>query len=129
MKKGFVMMAVLALVALAAMIVFIPSPAVSQEKSTTEGPALPDSVSKIIMNSCAACHTSGGNGMACSHVNFSNWQKYTPDKQSGKAQSICKVLTKGSMPPKKFRESHPDAVPTEQQVKTICNWAQSLKKK
>jgi len=38
------------------------------------------------------------------------------------------MLTKGKMPPKSFKESNPDAVPTEKEIKTICAWAESIKK-
>jgi hypothetical protein len=66
--------------------------------------------------------------MACSRLNLSNWTKYAPAKQADKAAAICKEVSKGGMPPKKFKASHPEAVPTEKQVKTLCDWANSLKK-
>jgi hypothetical protein len=39
---------------------------------------------------------------------------------------MCKELSKGKMPPKSFREDHPEAIPTSDEIKTICDWAQSL---
>jgi hypothetical protein len=96
--------------------------------SADEGQPLADSVMKIVKTSCMDCHADGGNGMACSHVNFSKWSTYKPEKQASKAGDICKVLSKGAMPPKKYRENNPDAVPTPAQVATVCNWAKGLEK-
>ena len=67
--------------------------------------------------------------MAMSHVNFSSWGTYTPDKQAEKATDICDEMSKGTMPPKGYKASHPDAVPTAEQVKPVCDWAGSFKKK
>ncbi|MCX6244197.1 MAG: heme-binding domain-containing protein [Bacteroidetes bacterium] len=96
--------------------------------SADDGQPLADSVMNIVKNACMDCHADGGNGMASSRVNFSKWTTYNADKQASKANAICKELTKRGMPPKKFCESHPDAVPTQAQVTTICNWAKALNK-
>ena len=81
---------------------------------------------KIAERSCVKCHTEGGNGMALMHLNLSNWDKYSPEKQASKAKDMCKMVTKDKMPPKSFRESHPDGVPSEAEIKTICDWAASI---
>jgi mono/diheme cytochrome c family protein len=96
--------------------------------STDEGQPLADSIMKIVKVSCMACHGDGGNGMACAHVNFSRWAPYKADKQAAKAKDICKIITKGSMPPKKYREENPAAMLTKAQSTMICNWAKSLSK-
>ena len=90
------------------------------------GKAIPESVMKIANKSCVKCHTEGGNGMALMHLNLSNWDKYSPEKQASKAKDMCKMVTKDKMPPKSFRESHPDGVPSETEIKTICDWAASI---
>jgi len=90
--------------------------------------SLPDSIMKIVQNSCMACHANDGNSMAKMHVNFDNWEAYGDKKQSSKAQAMCNMLTKRKMPPKSFRESNPDAVPTDKEIKTICAWAESFNK-
>jgi len=91
------------------------------------GNPIPEAVNKIAKKSCINCHTEPGNGMALAHVNLSNWDKYSPEKQASKAEAMCKMVTKGKMPPKKFKESHPEGVPTPAEIKTICDWAESLK--
>jgi cytochrome c5 len=90
------------------------------------GKAIPESVMKIANKSCVKCHTEGGNGMALMHLNLSNWDKYSPEKQASKAKDMCKMVTKDKMPPKSFCKSHPDDVPGEKDLKTICDWAQSI---
>jgi hypothetical protein len=130
MKKLFVMM--IALFAVAVVFSMVSRPSVKSSPSIfisgDENQQLADSVMKIVKVSCMDCHSDGGNGMACSHVNFSKWASYGSDKQAGKASDICKVLTKGSMPPKRFKANHPEAVLTPSQVNSICNWAKALNK-
>jgi len=96
--------------------------------SGEDGQPLADSIMKIVKVTCMDCHADGGNGMASAHINFSKWSTYKPEKQAAKAKDICKVISKGSMPPKKFRENNPTAVPTPAQVTTLCNWANALNK-
>jgi hypothetical protein len=91
-------------------------------------PSLPDSIMKIVQKSCMACHANDGNSMARMHINFDSWDSYGEKKWPSKAKDICNVLTKGKMPPKGFRDSNPDAVPTDKDVKTVCAWAESLQK-
>jgi len=110
----------------------IAKPTVKNENnifiSGDEGQPLADSIMKIVNVSCVACHGDGGNGMACANVNFSKWSTYKPDQQGAKANDVCKIMTNGSMPPKRYRENNPAAVPTNAQLTTICNWAKSLNK-
>ncbi len=130
MKKKYALVAVVALISMAVVLVLMPGKAISQTKNDpAKGIALPDSINKIVQNSCFTCHSTGGNGMAASHVNFTKWETYDAAKQASKAASMFKMVNGGKMPPKKFKESHPDAVLTPAQVVTIGNWANSLKKK
>ncbi len=90
------------------------------------GKPIPASVMKIAERSCVHCHAEPGNGMALAHVNLSNWDKYSPEKQAAKANDMCKMVTKDKMPPKSFREKNPGAAPTTAELKTLCDWAESL---
>jgi len=128
MRKLTVILTVLIITAMIAMI-SIPSSSNCQNKAAKAQASLPDNINKIVQNSCITCHAKGGNGMASSHVNFSNWETYSPEKQADKAAAMCKQMTKGSMPPKGFKKNHPDAVPTDEQVKAVCDWAAVLIKK
>jgi cytochrome c5 len=97
----------------------------SQKDGTVSKPIAPG-VMKIAERSCVKCHTEGGNGMALMHLNLSNWDKFSPEKQAGKAKDMCKMVSKGKMPPKGFREKNPGAAPTEAETKIICDWATSI---
>lgn len=128
MRRIYSLLAVIALVSIAAMMLLGPSNASSQAKSTTaKGFVIPDSVVNIAKLSCLTCHVDGGKVMAMGKVNLSKWDTYSPEKQIAKALDMCKMVTNGKMPPKAFRASHPEGVPTAKQIKTICNWANSLK--
>ena len=83
---------------------------------------------KIFRNSCFDCHSTGGRKMAMSHVDFSEWDNYLADKKARKAAEIVSTLQKAKMPPKLYRESHPDAIPTPAQIDSIVTWADSLPK-
>jgi hypothetical protein len=97
------------------------------KKDNTTGKAIPAEVMKIIDKSCAPCHSEpSANFMAISHVNFSNWDKYSAEKQADKAKAMCTMVTKGKMPPKSFTSKSPDAVVATEGLNTICNWAQSI---
>jgi hypothetical protein len=90
------------------------------------GKAIPKSVMKVADKSCVRCHTEPGDFMALSHLNLSNWDKYSPEKQAAKAKAMCTMVTKDKMPPKGFRAKNPDAVPNNEALKTICDWAESI---
>jgi len=99
---------------------------VSAQKSGGANKPIPDGVMKIAQKSCVNCHTEPGNAMALAHVNLSKWDKYSPEKQADKSKAMCKMVSEDKMPPKKFRETHPDGVPSKEEIKTICDWSQSL---
>jgi len=92
------------------------------------GTALPDSIQKLVRRACMDCHADDGNFMARGKVNFSSWEKYDAEKQMNKAKAMCKMLTKNSMPPKKWRENNPQDVPTQTETDMVCRWANSLQK-
>ena len=100
-------------------------PATGQETSKVS-PALPDNISKIVSVSCVPCHTSTGGSMSRGALNLTDWDKYTPTKQKGKAEKMYSMVNKGAMPPKSARESRPGIVPTKEQKDAIKNWADSL---
>jgi hypothetical protein len=110
--------------------IMLPAHAVSSNdnKNPSMSLAIPDSVTAILEKSCFPCHSAPGNGMAMMKLDFDKWDTYKPEKQADKAAAMCKKLTKGSMPPSKFRSSNPDKVPTQADVDFICKWAASLEK-
>jgi len=126
MKKaiGF-SFAVLGIVFLTSMIMNYSSAQSSQKDGTVSKPISPG-VMKIAERSCLKCHAEGGNEMAMMHLNLSNWDKFSPEKQAGKAKDMCKMISKDKMPPKSFREKNPGAAPNKEEIKIICDWAESI---
>ena len=94
-----------------------------------ESGTIPDNIFKDLQNSCFECHTTGGRKKALSHLNFSEWDNYAPEKKAEKASEIIEVLKTGDMPPKLYSESHPDRVPTAAQKDSLIRWAETLVKK
>jgi len=87
---------------------------------------LDENIDKIVSVSCVPCHTSKGGFMSRAKLNFSEWVKYSPGKQSEKAAKMYSMLKKDAMPPKSARKSRPEIIPTNEQVETIKKWAESL---
>lgn len=63
---------------------------------------------------------------ARSHMNFSEWSKYSTVEAHDKANHICKMVKEGNMPLKSYTLMHKEARLSEQQVKLLCNWVDSL---
>jgi hypothetical protein len=90
------------------------------------GKAIPANVMKIAEKSCIRCHAEPGDFMALSHLNLSNWDKYSPEKQAEKAKKMCAMVTKDKMPPKGFKTKNHYTGPTGDELKTLCDWAESI---
>ena len=126
MKKAIsITFAVLGIVFLTSMIMNHSSAQSSQKDGIVSKPISP-AVMKIAERSCVKCHTEGGNGMALMHLNLSNWDKFSLEKQADKAKDMCKMVSKNKMPPKSFREKNPGAARSKDEVKIICDWATSI---
>ena len=126
MKKAIIItFAVLGIVFLTSMIINHSSAQSSQKTGIVSKPISP-AVMKIADRSCVKCHTEGGNGMALMHLNLSNWDKFSMEKQADQAKDMCNMVSKGKMPPKSFREKNPGAAPTKDEAKIICDWSKSI---
>jgi hypothetical protein len=104
---------------------FLSLPA-SCQATLTDVPTIPEGVNKIIIASCTPCHTSNGGLMSRSKLNFSEWTKYSPEKQKERAAKMYSELNKGAMPPKSARAKRPDLIPTKEQIETIKQWSESF---
>jgi hypothetical protein len=101
------------------------NPAASQ--SDQKSRPIPADVMAVAKKSCVNCHAEPGKDMALMHVNLSKWDSYTLDKQIKKARAMCKMTSKGKMPPQSFKKKNPDFVLTKEEVKTICDWSKSIR--
>jgi len=114
MKKSFLLLLV------AITLVIVSGSVLPADKS------IPDNLKVVFKNSCMACHSDNGGGMAKAKLNFSKWDTYSPEKQIKKAVAICTVISKGSMPPKSFIKSHPEAVLSDEQKTDVRKWSESF---
>ncbi len=130
MKKNYLFLGGTILTAMGIALFFIPakanSPKITEQETISP---FPEEVALVISNSCIGCHGEGGKQMAMSAVNFSSWNDYKPAKQASKAENSCKEVSSESMPPKSFRKTNPDLIPTEAQIKSICDWSTLLNNK
>lgn len=108
-------------------IIYEPMSAQSDKKSGVSQNPIPENVMKIASKSCVKCHTEPGNKMAMIRLNLSKWDKYSLKMQTNKAEAMCKMVTENKMPPAKFREKNPGSVPSADEIKTICDWAEKVK--
>ena len=58
-----------------------------------------------------------------SHLNFSEWGKYTTDEQKTHLGQFCELVTEGWMPLSSYTPLHPDAKLSDEDKKVICDWA------
>ena len=126
MKTTFAVIGVSLAVIFFLALAFRPVNVSGSVKYSEGNPELPDSVMKVFQKACMDCHGQDGSSMAKMHLNISSWNTYDIKKQAGKAFDISKELSKGSMPPGKWRKSNPDNIPTQAEVGLIKNWAKSL---
>lgn len=103
-----------------------PLAARTAKEGDNSGNPIPESVMKIAQKSCVDCHTAPGKCMAKTFLNLSKWDQMTPKKQAHKAGAMCYMVTRGKMPPKKYRKNNPDGVPSKEEIATICDWSKSI---
>jgi mono/diheme cytochrome c family protein len=97
------------------------------QKTKEQSYPIPENINKIFETSCFQCHGKKGRRLPKTRLNFSRWEAYGVSKKVEKASMICSVVSKGSMPPRRIRESNPELILTKEQAQLICSWAESLK--
>ncbi|MEN6618758.1 MAG: heme-binding domain-containing protein [Rikenellaceae bacterium] len=127
-RKSYLLLSVtVMLITTSSLVLSTAKPVNKKSSQTSVTNSIPDDLKVIFKNSCMACHSIDGSGIAKAKLNFSNWDSYSPGKQDKKAAVICNVVSKGTMPPKSFRKSHPETILTEQQKEAICKWSASFR--
>jgi hypothetical protein len=58
-----------------------------------------------------------------SHLNFSEWGKYTTEEKKTHLGQFCELVTEGWMPLSSYTPLHPDAKLSDADKKLICDWA------
>lgn len=95
----------------------------------------------IVERSCADCHSNNTRwpwysrvapvswfvidhvNHGRSHLNFSEWGRYTPKEQNALLHSICKEVKYGTMPLQSYLRIHTDAKLNAGDVKILCELA------
>jgi len=101
----------------------------------------PQPVASILQRSCYDCHSNHTVWPWYSQVapvswllkkdvrqgraemNFSEWSTFTPRRTARKLQEICEQVDEGEMPMKIYLPLHPDAKLSDDDRRTLCEWA------
>jgi hypothetical protein len=119
------------------------NPAVNESARLQASAQTPAEVDAILKRSCNDCHSNETvwpwySGIApmswkvVEHVNegreelnFSEWAGYDDKKKRKKLLEICEQVTEKEMPLDQYLWLHGEAVLTEADVKTLCDWVQA----
>ncbi len=108
---------------------------------------VPADVSQILTRSCNDCHTNTtaypwysyiqpagwflkdhiDDGRR--HLNFNTFATYDEKKRKKKLEEVCDEVTSGAMPLPSYLWIHRDAVLSESEKKTLCDWATAEREK
>ncbi|MBK6751822.1 MAG: heme-binding domain-containing protein [Acidobacteria bacterium] len=120
------------------------NPPVVQSETLESMTNVPPDVSIIMGKACNDCHTNKTvypwysfiqpNGWFLrSHVddgrkelNFSKFATYDDRKRAKKLEEICEEVTAGNMPLPSYTWIHRDAILTDAEKKTLCDWTKSV---
>ena len=108
---------------------------------------VPDSIMKILKNSCFDCHSNHTNYPWYAHtnpvywwlnhhitegkreLNFTEFANYTLKQKDKKLAEIAKQVEESEMPLPSYTLVHTDAKLTDQQIKALVTWAKTSKGK
>lgn len=83
-----------------------------------------EEVKGIIENKCYGCHNSESkNTKGKKKLSFDKLDELSIYKQIGKYEGIHEAITEGEMPPEKFLAKYPNKALTDQEKKTLIDWA------
>jgi len=104
---------------------------------------VPDTLASVFLHSCYDCHSNHtiypwyssvapfswylkrhiDEGKA--HLNFSSWGIMDKAQKITQLDQICEEITYGTMPLKSYLWIHTSSKLSEQEIKAICEWAES----
>ena len=117
----------MAMIVVPAFFMIIPNTVSGQKAVKKTVDPIPENLMKIFDRSCVGCHSTKGNSMAKSMLNFDKWQQMKPKKIVKKAGAVCSAVSSEFMPPKSVRKAKPELIPSKADAEVICKWAESLK--
>lgn len=122
------------------------NPLVDGEQTLEATTALPSDVSALFARSCNDCHSNETHWrwytyvvpvswLTVRHVNkgradwnVSEWGRYRTRRKETRLRAICAQVRGGTMPPTSYAFMHREARLQRGDVKTICDWTESVKK-
>lgn len=100
-----------------------PSAKIANPPQEKPASLFPEDVQKILETSCFDCHTdAASNVKAKTKLNFSKWGELSDAKKIGKMESISEEVTKGEMPPQKYKTNYPEKALKQEQKDIISKW-------
>ncbi len=105
----------------------------------------PEDVKTILQESCYDCHSDNTvypwyNNVAPisywiadhvqdgkKHLNFSDWENYSPKKAAHKLEETAEMVSEGEMPLKEYTWTHETARLTAEQIEALVEWAEQSK--
>ncbi|MFV0388413.1 MAG: heme-binding domain-containing protein [Pyrinomonadaceae bacterium] len=121
----------------------LTNPQIDSTKTIEANVTVSPEVAQILETSCNDCHSNAVKypwysnvapvswlvahdvNEARTHLNFSEWGNYAPQKQEGKLDETCEVVESGEMPDFKYLLIHWNAKLSDAQKKTICDWTKA----
>lgn len=117
------------------------NPPVDESRTISAHTRITPEVASILHRSCNDCHSNQTrwpwysnvapvSWFVVSHVNdgrremnFSDWAQYSQDDQPAMLKKICREVKSGAMPLNSYLRLHHDARLSNEDVKTLCDWA------
>ena len=62
-----------------------------------------------------------------SHLNFSTWGEYSPERANRKLEEVAEEVEDGAMPLPSYLRMHPEAVLSQEQRDLLVAWAEGLR--
>lgn len=141
MKKKLLIGIVLILLAIQLIRPSLNTGSASGPNDITQAMAVPADVRTILEKSCYDCHSNNTtypwydriapvSWWVANHIkegkhelNFTEFATYSSKKQRKKLEEIAETVESGEMPLKSYLITHGDARLTEEQKRTLVNWA------
>jgi mono/diheme cytochrome c family protein len=96
----------------------IPSPSDAFE--------IPENINAIFKNSCYGCHNSESkNEKGREKLMIDELTNLKKGKLAAKLNKIAEITAEGEMPPEKFLNKYPDKALSEEDAKTLIEWAKA----
>jgi hypothetical protein len=113
--------------------------------SVTQQAVTPGKVAELLQTACRDCHTNNtiwplhsyispiswlvdyDVRQGRSHLNFSLWGEYEPQKAWVLLDTICSQLQNDRMPPKRYLLVHSETRLSDSDKEAICQWTQDAK--